>query len=417
MLKSTSLSLAGSCLFLLGSLAQGADDYLTLSNALHTAIGSHPSVASKKEELSAASSGLESAKWNRFPGLSGQTTADQTGGTSSSLRLEQPLWTGGRIHADIDANSAKVDGAKAAIDEAGQSILVRTASAFLETIRLQSRIAAAQENLDEHQRLLDLITRRNDNQISATSEVTMARARLQQAKNELLQLKNLAVNAKADLEQLYGQPIKELKVPKPLKQNFPNLETVIEAVLAYSPKLRQQSADMQSADATVRSRKASLWPQLSARYEHFWGNGTSSSNNNTTYLALAYQPGNGLSSLSAVREAESRKNAVLSARENTHRDVIDAVRADWNQMHSAAAEVSILRELVESSRNVYESFTRQYSTGRKTWIDVLNARREAIQARNQLADTEWGGVLAGIRISIATGTVLEDIDANVTLTP
>jgi adhesin transport system outer membrane protein len=37
---------------------------------------------------------------------------------------------------------------------------------------------------------------------------------------------------------------------------------------------------------------------------------------------------------------------------------------------------------------VIESYLRQYAVGKKSWLDVLNAQREATQARNTLVDFE-----------------------------
>ena len=35
-----------------------------------------------------------------------------------------------------------------------------------------------------------------------------------------------------------------------------------------------------------------------------------------------------------------------------------------------------------------DSYLRQYAVGKKSWLDVLNAQREATQARNTLVDFE-----------------------------
>jgi adhesin transport system outer membrane protein len=44
--------------------------------------------------------------------------------------------------------------------------------------------------------------------------------------------------------------------------------------------------------------------------------------------------------------------------------------------------------LVDATTSVIESYLRQYAVGKKSWLDVLNAQREATQARNTLVDFE-----------------------------
>lgn len=385
------------------SPAYAQDGPISLQEALQIAVDTHPSVAAKKNELIGSENGLDASKWQRFPGISAQSTAGQVSNSAvSTVRLEQPLWTGGRITADIDAATAKVNASEAAVNESEQAILIKTASAFSEIIRLQARISAADESIDEHQRLLDLIQRRADSQISPKSEAIMARARLAQAKSERIQLWTLATNAKADLEQIVGLRSSQLLVPKVNLMPSAPLDDMINAALTYSPQMHRLIAETKTSEAEIQSKKAVLWPQLSARYEHLWGGAAT---NDIAYLAVSYQPGAGLSALSSIKEAESKRNASESSRESIKKDIVDKIRTDWNQMQASQSEAEVLAELVESTRGVYESFVRQYAAGRKTWVEVLNARREATQARYSLADAQWNGFIAGVRMDIATGKV------------
>ena len=49
------------------------------------------------------------------------------------------------------------------------------------------------------------------------------------------------------------------------------------------------------------------------------------------------------------------------------------------------------------------SYLRQYTTGRKSWLDVMNAQREQTQARNAAVDVEVGALLSLIKLDILTG--------------
>jgi len=54
---------------------------------------------------------------------------------------------------------------------------------------------------------------------------------------------------------------------------------------------------------------------------------------------------------------------------------------------------------------VFESFTQQFTTGRKTWIDVMNAVREFTLAEFAVADAEAQFAGAALRLGIVTGTL------------
>jgi adhesin transport system outer membrane protein len=378
---------------------------LGFDEALRVAVSVHPSVQAKRNELAAAANGLDASQWQRFPALSAQSSAGQSGGKNyTTLRLEQPLWSGGRLTADVDAATARVAAAEAALGEAEQDILTRTASAFSEIIRLRGRIAAAEDNVVEHQRLLDLIQRRATSEVNSKTDVIVARARHEQARSELVQYQTQLANAMADLEQLTGGSVSALTVPRSNASGAGNLAASVQSAVEFAPALRRLAAEMQAAEAEIRAKKAVLWPQLSARHERFFGGDTTTTTNTTsTYLALNYQLGGGLSSLASIRQAEERRNAAEAARQSRRKEIEDKVRTDWNLRRSALAEREIYAELSTSTREVYESFVRQFAAGRKSWLEVLNARREATQARYSLTDAEWNGFLAGKRIDILIG--------------
>lgn len=392
---------------LLTALATGSvasvDTELGLEQALELAVSGHPSIQARSNELAGAAQRLRAAEWGRYPNLTLQTTAGQPAtGSVYAMRLDQPLWAGGRIDADINSSQARLIAAEAGKAEAEQAILIRTASAYAEMIRLDLRIKAADESQREHERLLELIQRRASNQINPESDTVVARARLEQARSEAIQLRNLAANARADLEQLVGRPVDKLRIPS--SENLPTrtLQETLDAAIAHAPELKRLSADIRVSEAEIALREAAYMPQLSARVERFVGGVQAYS---SAYFALTVQTGAGLSAYAAVREALARRDASENTRQTARKDLIDRVRTDWNKYTSAMNEARVLEELVTATQAMYESFVRQYPAGRKSWLEVLNARREATQARNALADARWSGFLAGMRLEIVTGNV------------
>jgi adhesin transport system outer membrane protein len=120
------------------------------------------------------------------------------------------------------------------------------------------------------------------------------------------------------------------------------------------------------------------------------------------------QPGNGLSAFSHISESRSKMNAAEASRDVAKKEIADSVRTDWVKVKSAKSEVEVFKELVDSAKGVYESSVRQYAVGRKSWIEVLNARREATQARYSLADSQWSGLLSLVKLKINTGEIMDN---------
>lgn len=383
----------------------GAQAQMRLDQILSLAVEQHPDINAKRNELRSAEARLNSASWQRFPSVSVQTTASSAGTGSSTvntLRIDQPLWTGGRITADIEASEFRMQVASATLAETEQQILLRAGAAFTELIRMNLRIDAADQNIQEHQRLLELIQRRSASQINPESDVVLARARLQQAKSEIIQFRNMANNAKADLEQIIGRKVDQFSVPVYTSLTVSTLENSLQELLQNSPTLKRLQAEIKAAESDIVARKSVYWPTLSARIENVHGGVGPSTVN---YLALNFQPGAGLSAQSAIQEAMARKDASENTLQSSRKDLSDKVRADWNQRQTTLADAVVIDELVEATESMYESFLRQFPVGRKSWMELLNARKEATQAKYALADARWTGFLAALRVGVATGNV------------
>mgnify|MGYP000384928596 CR=1 FL=1 len=84
-------------------------DALNIQDAMRLAVTTHPAVVGKNNELIAASYNLEGAKWQRYPALSAQTASPTLSrqGVITTMTIDQPLWTGGRISSNINAASAR----------------------------------------------------------------------------------------------------------------------------------------------------------------------------------------------------------------------------------------------------------------------------------------------------------------------
>jgi adhesin transport system outer membrane protein len=373
---------------------------LQLEDALRLAVSQHPVIEQQRSLQDAAKGALDTAERGRWPSFSGQTGKDYYGKTTLTLRAEQTLWTGGRLSAQIDMANAGVRNAAASLQESQQDILVRTANAYTELGRLESRTVAARANVIEHDRLRTMIFNRIESQITPNSDGILASARLAQANAELGQIQVLATRARTTLSQLAGQSVTAITaLPTPMLRVMP-LESTLDTAIVFSPTLRRLDAQAETADAEIRVRRGQALPQVTLRHENTQGGQQPS---NSTYVALEYQTGAGLANLMLVKEAQARYQATLAEKEAARLNVIEAVSADWADLQSLNAQTSDLQAQVQALAQVHESYVRQYVVGRKNWIELLNAQRELAQARYTLADAEWGVLRSQLRLQLATG--------------
>lgn len=193
-------------------------------------------------------------------------------------------------------------------------------------------------------------------------------------------------------------------MPLSLASNLSDLPDALQAALDSSPELARLNAEERIAEETIAVSRSSLSPALSLRYQRIFGGGTLYATDQV-FVGVTYQPGNGLSSVSAINEAEARRTGSAQAREVTRLELLNRVRNLWQQADSSRRELATLAELVSSTQQVYESCLRQFPVGRRTWLEVLLARRDATQAQYAISDIQWTGYAAVLKLDLMTGNL------------
>ena len=100
------------------------------------------------------------------------------------------------------------------------------------------------------------------------------------------------------------------------------------------------------------------------------------------------QPGAGLSQIAATRAAVARKEAAVETRFNAELELRQNLTTDLASHQAASEQMGMASDLRQSTQDVADSYARQFVAGRKSWLEVLNALREAMQARLSVMDAQ-----------------------------
>lgn len=404
--KSAALKVAMVPVLLALTLSAHAQSW-SVSRVLQEAAQNHPSVKTRQSESRAAEYELQGAEWGRYPSVSTELQGAQ-GGAQGVVRLQQPLWSGGRITSQIELGKARLSGAQAAVSEAQQTIMLEAATVFFEIQRLQARLQAAQDNEAEHLRLQSIIERRVAADVSPTTDATQARARMQQAVSERLQFLRQLDNLKSSFEQVVGQPPRDLVPPKDIRMDGWSSVSLVEAALLHSPERRRLTAQVEAGQAQIESAKSALMPLVGLGYEIKGGRLLNGESRGRLFVGLTAQTGAGLSSLSNVELAAARQQASRDELERNRRQLEQSIQTGWSEVGALSGQLAPARALLSATDEVVDSYLRQFQVGRKTWLDVLNAQREKTNARYALADTEAPLMLAKLRLLLLAGVVQPD---------
>lgn len=374
----------------------------TLASAAGRAVQTYPAVRAAGSRIRASDRDIKAAKWQRFPSVS--LEAFSSGGQTESkfieprIQIEQPVWTGGRIEATIDRAEARRQVAEFEKDETVFDIVLRLTSAYYEIARAARLQLILTESLGEHQKLVASMERRVEQEVSPRSDLELARSRLAQVQQELALLSAQRYSALQRFYELVGDPEYDLG-PVPTyspEEHHPNTEGSIAQALACEPAIRKFEAQVAVAEADRKLSRATLFPQVGVQFAHDEITGSRAG------LAVRAQTTGGLSAFAAADAAALRREASELQVAVTERETRETVVLDIVENASTKDRISSSRAAAEATTNVTDSFMRQFITGRRTWLDVMNAVRESNAARVALAEAEISAMSSAARIQLRT---------------
>lgn len=378
-----------------------------LAEAAERALATYPALAAARTQIGASQHDIRAARWLRYPSVAAQvaTRSDRLGAVRPEIQVIQPLWTGGRIKGTIDRATALRDVAAATLDETALDVLLRLAAAYYDiarTVRLQALYA---ESLSEHNRLVESMQRRVDQGVSPQSDLELARSRSAQVEQDLGLATAQHDSAVRRLVELVGDPNFELgEAPQysPAKHH-PRAADAVGQALRCSPTVNRLHAQVAVAEAERRLSKAAILPQVGLQYSYdrFAGSQVG--------LAVRSQTEGGLSPVAQVEAATARRQAAEFQVAAAERDISEKVNLDLVENRSARTRITSSAAAAESTGLVTQSFLRQFVAGRRTWLDLMNAVREATAARVVLVEVETSAMASAARIQLRTCAWLPEI--------
>jgi adhesin transport system outer membrane protein len=366
--------------------------------------------------VASAAAGVDSARWQFYPtpsvSLENATTrgADplyQGDNRVATLRLQQPLYTGGRLTAGADKAQASLDQSQAALDESRLQLSLRVVQAYGEWLSAHLKAQASQKSEDTHNRLLRQVQRRIDEGVSAESDRVLAQGRLDAVRADVTAARAQGDMALARLGQLLGRPIagdalaNTVATPRAVNAQAAAL---LEQALGQSAALQKALSQVRVQEATVLERRADLLPEVYLRAERQYGNFNFANGApvNRLFVGVSSRLGAGLSGLSNVAAARGQLEAALAEVQVQTRNLNEQVLADHAQFMATERRLSSVQASLRSAQSVSESFDRQFLAGRKTWLDVMNAARELAQTEALIADLLATQVVVSWRLSFYT---------------
>ncbi len=407
---------------------------ITLKDALALALQQNLQVRFAAFEVAIARAQLEQAKAGKAVQVTGSasytrineraptTISVTSGGTSITVQLppppvdtgelrvslQYPLFTGGRLEAQIALAEANVKGAEATLQRTVQQVLFQVKQAYYQLLLARASRRAAERILAQAEENLRVARVRVQAGVAPQFDVLQAEVNLANARQGVVRALNSMALARQALAALLNIPLDTLLEPQDELGITPfsvPLEELINRALRQRPELAELSARRAAAEAALELARSGARPNLALQGAYFLS-GTSLQNLTTNWqviLALTLNLFDGGLTKARIQEAEERLRQ-LQVAESQQRQAIELeVRQSYLTLQSAVAELEASGKAVEQALEALRIANVRYQAGVSAQLEVIAAQAALAQAEVNRVQALFNYNLALAQLERAVG--------------
>lgn len=393
----------------------------TMDTAMQAARDFNPQIRSATANRDASQARVTQAQGARLPhvevtGGYGYNRYDAPGVAPMSLyrpanagvALSLPLYTGGRLKAELAAAQYGVKVADSRAQDSEQTVLFNAGMAFLKVARTGKLLELAigqqellEKELKQAQAELTAGTRTRTDVAQAESRLAGARAAVRQAQSE-------ADDARTSFRAVTGRdPQGELVVPQPT--GLADREAFVSDVLAGNPRLAAAGAQIDVAQAHYKAARAERLPTVTLQAginQDRESNPFLMRETNRTIgvqVRIPLYEGGMTMGKEAEKAAEIRQSE--ADRDDQRENLVADATAAFNDYQSTAAQLTALQQQVNAASTALDGARKELHVGTRTLLDVLNAEQELLDARISLWNAVFQQAGDGIRMKALAGNL------------
>lgn len=327
----------------------------------------------------------------------------------ANLMLMSPLYTGGLLSAQVAAAAAVEKASMAQFDEIRADVIFRVQTAYLVSL-LQSQLAVAQQSkLEAAQQMVKNVSALVEAGKAIEATLRRAEAEAADAKRQLVQYENSAIEAVFDLLAEMGVSMETLpKLAAQIQFTPPSktLDEYLKSAARARGLLRAERQKQAAAREQLHSAKASTSPQIYgfAMSDAFLPKDvTGRSSGYTVGIVLSTPIFDGGMRRSEIARASAAYERAKTNVRQTDLQVEKEVRKAWLEILTAEEQYKTSQAALAAAEEAYNVTAIRVESGKGILLEQLDALAALTRARANLSTAAFEHSIAVLRIKRAAG--------------
>lgn len=384
--------LATGLLVLNTAISLAAIPELSLDDSVAMALKNNPSIQMALADKEKALWGIKESEAGKMPTLSLSSGYSRSPGSSSptdsfnnSLKLNWPLYTGGRVEGQIDQAKLNADVAKLGVTKAEEQLKLDTTTAYYNVLQGRNVVKVNQEtvnNLAEH---LKNVQAQYQVGTIAKSDLLRSEVELANAQQNLTKAQNTYDVAVANFNNVIGIPLDSQNIMKDdlayVKYDL-SLEDSIKMAQQKRPEIAQSQDNIDIATTGIKIADSNRLPTLNfSASDGLSGSTFPGQNNNWSVgVSASWNIFDAGVTNAKVKAAEANVDKVKASDNQLRAGIELEVRQAYLSMKEAEARMQTSQVAVGKGEEDLKASQAKYYAGVGTNIGVIDAQVALTQA-------------------------------------
>lgn len=409
------LSLLASPILATLALASSPAAAESLRDALAAAYETNPDLAAARAAVRRVDESLPIARTGMRPSIGGSINFDQDLDENlddfgrvavAGVRIDQPVWAGGRVQANIDAADARIGAAREILRAVENQVIADTVAAYADVLARREEVRLNENQVKVLEQQLRATSDRFEVGDLTRTDVAQSQARLEDARARLVAAQGNALVAEQAYIRLVGRAPGKLEPLPDAPPLPPSIGMARDVALASSPSLLAARYDEKAAADLVRVIKRERFGSASVSatfgyqspaggpFEQFRVNGLVGAIGVNATIPIYT---GGLIS-ARTRQAEATQSEAVETIESTSRQVIEGTTNAWIAIETAQSVIASAKVAISANRLAAEGVRQENLVGSRDVLDVLNAEQELLNTEVVLVRAERDRYVAIYRL-------------------
>ena len=390
------------------AISLAASPEISLDDSVAMALKNNPSIQMALADKEKALWGIKENQAGRMPtlslasgySLSPGSSSTNVGSTSAndnfnnSIKLNLPLYTGGRVEGQIDQAKLNADIANLGVAKAEGQLKLDTTTAYYDVLQGRNVVKVNQETVDNLAEHLKNVQAQYQVGTIAKSDVLRSEVELANAQQNLTKAKNTYDVAEASFNNVTGMPLDNQNIMKDdltyVKYDM-SLEDSIKLAQQKRPEIAQSQDNVDIAKTSIKIADSGRLPTVAVSASDGINGSTfpGQDNNWSAGISASWNIFDAGVTNAKVKEAKASEDKVKAVDKQT-RDAIELeVRQAYMGMKEAEARMATSQVAVTQGEEGLKAAEAKYYAGAGTNMDVIDAQMALTQANTNATQATY----------------------------